>query len=133
MGFAVARGAYIPRGRDLRAACLAGFLTLGIGNGGLGFAEVLIPSGIASLIVTIQPFWMVGWETLLPGGERLHAPTIGGMAVGLAGAALLFTPEPGTHFNPRPDRRLSRFSRWPGRGSGPSAHLPAPQAGRRTR
>jgi drug/metabolite transporter (DMT)-like permease len=42
---------------------------------------------------------MVGVEALLPGGERLHAPTIGGMAVGLAGAALLFTPETGTHLN----------------------------------
>ena len=60
---------------------------------------MLIPSGVASLIVTIQPFWMVGVEALLPGGARLHAPTIGGMAVGLAGAALLFTPDPGTHFN----------------------------------
>jgi drug/metabolite transporter (DMT)-like permease len=99
MGFAVARGAYIPRGSELRAACLAGFLTLGIGNGGLGFAEVLIPSGVASLIVTIQPFWMVGLEALLPGGARLHAPTIGGMAVGLAGAALLFAPDAGAHFD----------------------------------
>jgi drug/metabolite transporter (DMT)-like permease len=32
----------------------------------------------------------------LPGGDRLHAPTIAGMAVGLAGAALLFTPDAGT-------------------------------------
>ena len=99
LGFALARRLYMPRGRELAAACLSGFLVLGIGNGGLGFAEVLIPSGVASLIITIQPFWMVGVEALLPGGERLHAPTIGGMAVGLAGAALLFTPETGTHLN----------------------------------
>ncbi len=95
--FALVRGQYIPRGRDLAAACFSGFLTLGIGNGGLVFAEVLIPSGIAGLIVTISPFWMVGAEALLPGGERLHAPTIGGMAVGLLGAALLFTPDAGPH------------------------------------
>jgi drug/metabolite transporter (DMT)-like permease len=95
--FAVARGIYLPRGRELAAACFSGFLTLGIGNGGLVFAEVLIPSGIAGLIVTISPFWMVGAEALLPGGERLHAPTIGGMAVGLIGAALLFTPDLGPH------------------------------------
>ena len=93
--FARARGIYLPRGRELAAACFSGFLTLGIGNGGLVFAEVIIPSGIAGLIVTISPFWMVGAEALLPGGERLHAPTIGGMAVGLMGAALLFTPDLG--------------------------------------
>jgi drug/metabolite transporter (DMT)-like permease len=93
--FAAARGWYLPRGRELAVACFSGFLTLGIGNGALVFAEVIIPSGIAGLIITISPFWMVGAEALLPGGERLHAPTIGGMAVGLLGAALLFAPEKG--------------------------------------
>jgi len=95
--FARARGLYLPRGRELAAACASGFLTLGIGNGALVFAEVLVPSGIASLIISISPFWMVAAEALLPGGERLHSPTLGGMAVGLAGAALLFTPDPDTH------------------------------------
>jgi drug/metabolite transporter (DMT)-like permease len=95
--FAKARGLYLPRGRELAAACFSGFLTLGIGNGALVFSEVLIPSGIAGLIITISPFWMVGAEALLPGGERLHAPTIAGMAVGLLGAALLFTPDAKTH------------------------------------
>jgi drug/metabolite transporter (DMT)-like permease len=95
--FAKARGLYLPRGRELVAACFSGFLTLGIGNGALVFAEVLIPSGIAGLITSISPFWIVGAEALLPGGAQLHGPTLGGMAVGLAGAALLFTPDPETH------------------------------------
>jgi drug/metabolite transporter (DMT)-like permease len=95
--FAKARGIYLPRGRELAAACFSGFLTLGVGNGALVFSEVLIPSGIAGLIITISPFWMVGVEALLPGGERLHAPTIGGMAVGLLGAALLFLPDASAH------------------------------------
>ncbi len=95
--FALAKGSQLPRGRELAAACFSGLLVLGIGNGGLVFAEVIIPSGIAGLIVTMSPFWMVGAEALLPGGERLHAPTIAGMAVGLAGAALLVSPDVGTH------------------------------------
>jgi drug/metabolite transporter (DMT)-like permease len=95
--YARARGMYLPRGREFLAACFSGFLTLGIGNGALVFAEVLIPSGIAGLIITISPFWMVGAEALLPGGEPLHAPTIAGMLVGLLGSGLLFTPDPGQH------------------------------------
>lgn len=91
------RGSPFPRGRELAAACFSGLLVLGIGNGALVFAEVIIPSGIAGLIITMSPFWMVGAEALLPGGEGLHAPTIGGMAVGLAGAALLAMPDVGTH------------------------------------
>lgn len=93
--FARVRGLYLPRGRELAAACFSGFLTLGVGNGALCFAETMVPSGIAGLIITISPFWMVGAEALLPGGERLHAPTIGGMAIGMVGAALLFTPNSG--------------------------------------
>ena len=93
--FARARGLYLPKGKELAWACFSGLLTLGIGNGVLVASETLIPSGIAGLIVTISPFWMVGVEALLPGGERLHAPTIAGMAIGLAGAALLFAPDAG--------------------------------------
>jgi drug/metabolite transporter (DMT)-like permease len=95
VAFAGLRGYYLPRGRELGVACLSGFLTLGIGNAALVFAETIIPSGIAGLIITISPFWMVGVEALLPGGEVLHGPTIAGMAVGLAGAALLFAPQGG--------------------------------------
>jgi drug/metabolite transporter (DMT)-like permease len=95
--FARVRGLYLPKGKELAWACFSGLLTLGIGNGALVYSETMVPSGIAGLIVTISPFWMVGAEALLPGGEGLHAPTIGGMVIGLAGAALLFSPDPGTH------------------------------------
>ena len=87
------RGARLPRGRELAIACLAGVLILGAGNGALVFAELRIPSGLAGLFITISPFWMVGLEALLPGGDRLHLPTIFGMLVGLAGAALLVAPD----------------------------------------
>ncbi len=91
------RGGALPRGKDLRAACLSGVLVLGIGNGALVFAEQWVPSGLACLIITCSPFWMVGAEALLPGGEPLHLPTILGMLVGLGGAALLFAPDVHTH------------------------------------
>jgi drug/metabolite transporter (DMT)-like permease len=93
--FAQARGLYLPKGKELAWACFSGLLTLSLGNGALVASETMIPSGIAGLISTISPFWMVGVEALLPGGDRLHPPTIAGMAVGLGGAALLFTPDAG--------------------------------------
>jgi drug/metabolite transporter (DMT)-like permease len=45
------------------------------------------------LFITISPFWLVGLEALLPGGQRLHWPTIFGMLIGLCGAALLVAPD----------------------------------------
>lgn len=86
------RGAHLPRGRELMIAAVCGVLILGIGNGALAFAEMLIPSGLASLFITLSPFWLVSIEAMLPGGERLHPPAIAGMCVGFAGVALLLAP-----------------------------------------
>jgi drug/metabolite transporter (DMT)-like permease len=89
------RGAHLPTGRELWVACGCGVLVLGIGNAAAVYAEQIIPSGLASLFVTITPFWIVGFEALL-GGEALHGPTILGMAIGFGGTALLLLPSAGS-------------------------------------
>jgi drug/metabolite transporter (DMT)-like permease len=93
---AVAMKARIPRGREFWLTALYGTIIIGLGNGALAFAETWIPSGLAALFITTSPFWMVGTEALLPGGARLHAPTIAGMLVGLSGTALLVS-QSGAH------------------------------------
>ncbi len=85
-------GARFPRGRELWLTAVNGVLVLGIGNACLTFAETWISSGLAALIVTTSPFWLVGMEALMPGGERLHAPAVAGMIVGASGAAMLVAP-----------------------------------------
>jgi len=89
---ALIRGAALPRGKELMQAVISGLLILGVGNGCLTLAETHIPSGLAGLFVTLSPFWLVGIEAMLPGGEPLHAPTILGMIVAFAGVALLLSP-----------------------------------------
>ncbi|HYM09206.1 MAG TPA: EamA family transporter [Bryobacterales bacterium] len=89
----VARKDYLPRGRELADALLSGALVLGVGNGALTFAEHHIPSGIAALFVTTTPFWMVGMESLFPGGEPIHRPALAGLVVGFSGCALLVGPD----------------------------------------
>lgn len=91
------KGAHLPRGRELWLTALNGVVILGLGNAALTFAETWIASGLAALILTTSPFWLVGIEALVPGGERLHAPTVAGMIVGSAGAALLVAPGAWTH------------------------------------
>jgi drug/metabolite transporter (DMT)-like permease len=92
LGAARLMGARLPRGRDLMVSAFTGIIILGVGNACLTFSEQWIPSGLAALIITTSPFWMVGIEAVMPGGERLHAPSIAGMLVGCAGAALLVWP-----------------------------------------
>lgn len=89
---AVLAKAHLPSGKELFYTALFGVIIIGIGNGCLAFAELWIPSGLAALFITTSPFWMIGMEALIPGGERLHAPTLLGMLVGLAGTSLLVGP-----------------------------------------
>jgi len=92
LGAAFAVRAHIPTGPELWLTALFGAIILGIGNGALAFTEQWIPSGLAAMFVTLSPFWMVGIEAAMSGGQRLHGPTIGGMLVGLAGTLLLVAP-----------------------------------------
>lgn len=92
---AAATGTRLPPRREWIRTAANGIVILGIGNGCLAFAEQWIPSGLAALFITTSPFWMVGLEAAIPGGERLHAPTIAGMLIGLSGVALLVAPSAG--------------------------------------
>ncbi len=92
---ALATGARLPTGREALRTALYGLMVIAMGTGALAYSEQWIPSGMASLFASLQPFWLVGVEALSPTGERLHWPSIGGMLVGLAGVALLMTPGSG--------------------------------------
>ena len=92
LGAAFATKAHIPSGRELLFTALFGVIIIGLGTGCLVFAELLIPSGLAALFVTTSPFWLIGIEAAVPGGDRLHGPTIVGMLVGLTGTILLVAP-----------------------------------------
>jgi len=89
---AAAVKARMPSRREFLTTSFYGVITLGLGIGTLAFALQWIPSGLAAMLTTTQPFWMVGVEALLPRGERPNLPTIGGMSVGLLGTLLLVTP-----------------------------------------
>jgi drug/metabolite transporter (DMT)-like permease len=92
VGARIAR-AHLPRGRELWFSILNGVLILGVGNCALVYAELWIPSGLAALITSISPFWMVGIDAFILGGTRLRRMTVIGMLVGFAGAALLIGPD----------------------------------------
>ena len=62
---------------------------LGFGNGGVVWAEQTVPSGLTAVLVATSPFWMVGIDALLPGGERLTARRSLGLAVGFGGIVML--------------------------------------------
>jgi drug/metabolite transporter (DMT)-like permease len=87
--WAKTRGAPTPSRPEVRGAAIAGlFLLLG-GNGAVVWAEQRVPSAITALLVATVPVWMVLLDWLRPGGVRPRAGVFGGLALGLAGLALL--------------------------------------------
>ena len=87
-----ARGAPPPSRRNWAAAATVGALLLLGGNGGLCWSEQRVPSGLASLLVATIPIWMVLLDSLRKGGTKLEGRVVGGMAIGVAGLALLVGP-----------------------------------------
>ena len=91
--YMLARGEKLPRGRELRSAMLLGFLMLVLGNGGVVWAEMFVPSGLAAVVIASSPFWMAGVEALQPDGERITWNSALGLLVGFSGILLLIWPE----------------------------------------
>jgi len=79
----------MPSRLQWRDAAIAGTLMLAIGNGGVTWAEQMIPSGVAALLVALTPVWMVLFDWLRPKGTRPGVLVIAGLVVGFVGVALL--------------------------------------------
>jgi drug/metabolite transporter (DMT)-like permease len=73
-------------------ASITGFLLLCIGNGGVCWAELTVPSGVAALLVAMVTLWMVLVDWLRPGGHRPSGRVFVGIVLGFAGLALLVGP-----------------------------------------
>ncbi len=95
-------GAPAPSLLHWRSAAIIGTLLLFFGNGGVIFAEQMVPSGTAALIVSMVPLWMA----LLEWWRTRVRPTAGvavGLVLGLAGIVFLVGPDGkagGTMVNP---------------------------------
>jgi drug/metabolite transporter (DMT)-like permease len=86
------RGVRLPGPTHWGGLILLGFLMIGLGNGGVIWAEQWVPSGIAAVVVAAAPFWMTGLEAAL-GGERLSLQGVVGLLLGFFGILLLVWPE----------------------------------------
>jgi drug/metabolite transporter (DMT)-like permease len=69
---------------------LGGLMLLG-GNGGVTWSEQYVSSGLAALVIATVPMWIAVLEWRLR-GVRPRVTTIAGIAIGLAGVALLIGP-----------------------------------------
>ncbi len=87
-----ARGEERPTRAQWRATTIIGGLLLLGGNGAVVWAEQLVPSGIAALLVATVPVWMVLLEALRPGGQRPTLGVVAGLFLGMVGLFVLVGP-----------------------------------------
>ncbi len=96
--FARARSGAAPSRIEWRDAAITGGLLLTVGNGGVTWAEQVVPSSVTALLVGLVPLWMVVFDWLRPSGVRPRPLVVVGLAVGFAGVALL--ARHGSNFGP---------------------------------
>lgn len=83
------RGVPKPEPIHWRNGAIVGALLLGFGNGGMTWAQVEVPSGIAALVIAAMPLWMILFDWLQPRGRRPHRLVFVGLALGFIGVTLI--------------------------------------------
>jgi len=86
---ALGRTIRITLNEALRLAAIGCLLLVG-GNFGLAWAEQWVPTGFAALIIAVTPIWFLLLEAFVFRGDRLSSRGLLGVALGIAGVAVLF-------------------------------------------
>lgn len=94
------RGVQMPPSFEWPMLTLLGLLLIGLGNGGVVWAEQTLPTGLTAVLVAVIPFWMVGIEHAAGGSERISLRRWSGLLLGFAGIVVLVWPELGVGRGP---------------------------------
>jgi drug/metabolite transporter (DMT)-like permease len=77
--------------REWRASAVLGLLLPAAGTGGATWAEQKLPAGTAALLLATIPVWLI-IASHVAGLERIRRRGAAGLALGLAGVAILVNP-----------------------------------------
>jgi drug/metabolite transporter (DMT)-like permease len=87
-----AAGDPAPTLGNWKSTAIVGAALLLGGNGLVAWAEQTVPSGIAALMITTSPFWLVLFESMRAGGAKPTWQAILGLFIGFAGVFILVGP-----------------------------------------
>ena len=82
---------YSPR--ELVHMAVVGILLLMGGNLTLSYAERIVPTGLAALLIAVTPLWFLVLDSLLLGDHHISRRGKIGLALGIVGVVVLVWPE----------------------------------------
>lgn len=102
LAWALAKGLY-PTRAQIRASVVIGFFFFLVAHGLLHWAERVVPSGLASLLIAVEPIMVFLLSSSAARTWRLNAMLLAGILLGLGGVAILLR---GTALDPVPGMTL---------------------------
>jgi drug/metabolite transporter (DMT)-like permease len=79
--------------RQLWHLAAVGILLLMGGNLTLSYAERIVPTGLAALLIAVSPLWFLALDSLLLGDHHISGRGKIGLAIGIAGVVVLIWPD----------------------------------------
>jgi len=79
--------------RELGHLAAVGILLLMGGNLTLSYAERIVPTGLAALLIAVTPLWFLVLDSLLLGDHHISRRGTIGLVIGIAGVVVLIWPD----------------------------------------
>ena len=96
-----------PTWPQIRASIVIGFFFFLVGHGSLHWAERIVPSGLASLLIAIEPIFVFLLSSAAARTWKLNGMLLAGILLGLGGVAMLLR---GPSLETKPGMTLASFA-----------------------
>src|SRR5258706_2899592 len=104
LGFMLTLGkASLPGRKSLFNQAIAGLLMVTLGISVVGWAEMYVSSGLAAIICSMMPIWVILINVSVNRNERPTFPIVLGLLIGLSGIVMIF----GEHLSDFSDSRYT--------------------------
>lgn len=80
---------YRPTWKQIRASVVIGFFFFLVGHGSLHWAEQVVPSGLAALLIAVEPIFVFLLSSAAARTWKLNGLLVAGILLGLVGVGLL--------------------------------------------
>ena len=78
-----------PTAAQWRSSLILSVFFFLLGHGPLHWAELVVPSGVAALLIATEPVWVAALMALAGYSSRLSATGVAGLAIGIGAVAIL--------------------------------------------